>query len=570
MPHLKHRDAVVDLPSGKTLTIGRLPECDLVIPAAIVSRRHAQVVEKNGHWQIVDLGSQHGTFVNRLRVTEKLLEADDQIRIGGDLIVFSDKPAPAPKKKVAGAVAIARADLPPPDPRRAPELTDGSLEMTDPTNAIPPAVVDKRKVDEGTMVKAAISAQGLDLGTLHEESPKKGGGGRSTSQSQLLALVRISDGIHRCPDVASVCRTAVEMAMRATGADRGAMAVRDEAKRDFVQIAQLHRVGPQFVDGEVQVSRTFVREVMRERVAMFAQDTGSDEKLSMAKSIVAMAIRSILGAPLWDGDRILGYLYLDSTGTGRRFSPRDLDLISVIGYQAGAAISRMKLVDKAREAEARRQNYARFLPRDVIRLVEEQGGKVDPSVAQQQTATVLFSDIQGFTSLGEDMEPAALKAFLDDYFERMTEILVDRCGGTLDKYIGDGIMALFGAPFSPKGEQDDALRAVEASVLMREEMDALRKAHPAHGATQIRIGINTGKVTAGFMGSRRRIEYTVIGDAVNVASRLESTSEAGKIQIGESTWVKVKDRYQCVAAGERQVKNRTKPVQCWYVVGPKK
>jgi adenylate cyclase len=563
MPHLKYRD-----PDGETvllelqdreLVLGRLPSCDVIIPSSVVSRKHARIFPREGGWWIADLGSPLGTFVNRIRIQdETVLRAGDQIAIGEQTISFSDRPAatgrtaPAPS---GSSSATAIADLPVTDPF-------GSTDSR-PVPGVAPEVVERQKVEEGPLVRTAMSAQSLDLRDL--AAPARSG--VRSSENELLALVRIADGIHRCPDVQSICRTALEMAMRATGADRGAMAVRDEVARDFVHVAELHASGTELTTAPVMVSRTFVRDVMREKVALFAHDTGADSKLSMAQSVVALEIRSILAAPLWDGDRILGYLYLDSTGKGRLFGPRDLDLISVIGFQTGTAISRLKLADKIREEQTRRTDLARFFSADVIRHIEEEGrqGRLDPALsAHEQVVTVLFSDIQGFTSLGEGLEPGDLKVFLDDYFDRMTEIIVDHCLGTLDKYMGDGIMALFGAPFS-RGEADDARRAVDAAVRMRESVEGLRKDYPQHAKMAIRIGINTGKVIAGMMGSRRRLEYSVVGDAVNVASRLESTCEAGRIQIGDSTWQLVKTDFDCAPAGERQVKNRAQPVRTYWV-----
>jgi len=365
-----------------------------------------------------------------------------------------------------------------------------------------------------------------------------------------------------------VCKTAVEMVMTATRTTRGVLAL---ATPEGVFIPVFQRVNGQRVEtGEVQVSSTFVERMVSKRVALIALDTGLDEALSTARSVVAMNIRSILCTPLWDGEEILGYLYLDNTKIDHRFGKADLDFVSAVAHATASEIGRLRLVERIREEEERRRNLGRFLSPDVIKLIDEEASAgLEPTLsAREQLVTVLFTDIRGFTSLSERMKPAEVKRFLDDYFDRMTEIIIDRYQGTLDKYIGDAIMALFGAPFS-NGSETDARRAVAAAVEMRDTLAGLRKQHPEYADIQIRVGINTGRMIAGMMGSQRRLEYSVIGDSVNVASRLESTAEPGTIQIGQSTHELVKDAFRCKLAGDRRVKNRAQPVRAYWVMQQK-
>lgn len=564
MPHLSYRDEdgqvrAIELRDG--LTIGRLPDCDLVIPTKYVSRRHARVVRNGSEWVLEDLASSGGTFVNRLRATRKVLQDEDEIRIGELRIQFSARP-PAGARPTVKARAVAGRTAP--GALAAPVGFDEDA-VTDASWAAP-EILAEQPVDAGDLMRRTISAREFDLRRLQEadaatkERPRLVERG---SEGSLLALVRISDGIHRCPDLGSVVRTALEMAIRATGADRGCVALRMADGATLAPAVSLVNQRGTLGEGEVRPSRTFVERSMRERLALIAKDTDRDVDLSKARSVVSMDIRSILCVPLWDGEESLGYLYLDTIGTGRRFDARDLDLLCVIGYHAAAAIGRLKLADRIREEEMHRRQLSRFFSADVVRLLESDQ---DLEAAREQVVTVLFSDLQGFTALSEGMPPTELRALLESYFDTMTEILVDRHGGTLDKYIGDGIMALFGAPFS-RGPDEDARAAVAAAVEMRDSLARLRQAVPAYRDLHMRIGVNTGKVLAGMLGSKRRLEYSVVGDAVNVASRLESTCEPDRIQIGEATWNSVKDRFACESAGERQVKNRARAVKCWWVEG---
>jgi len=321
---------------------------------------------------------------------------------------------------------------------------------------------------------------------------------------------------------------------------------------------------------------------VKDRVALIARDTDRDVDLSSARSIVAMDIRSILCAPLVDAgparDRsagpaeVVGFLYLDRIGLGRTFVSRDLDLLCVIGYHAAAAIGRLTLAARIREEELRRQTLSRFFSGDVIRHIEEEAnaGRLDPTVStREMEVTVLFADIVAFTSLSEGVSPPELKRFLDAYYDRMTEIVVDLCGGTLDKYVGDGVMALFGAPFS-RGVDVEARQAVTAALRMRDAVGELRRELPEGRTFEVRFGLNTGRVVAGMMGSRRRLATFTASPSTEYSSRLESTADPGQVLIGEATWELVRDSFECEYAGERQVKNRARPVKCWRVLAAKR
>ena len=145
----------------------------------------------------------------------------------------------------------------------------------------------------------------------------------------------------------------------------------------------------------------------------------------------------------------------------------------------------------------------------------------------------------------------------------MTNIIFE-LDGTLDKYIGDSLMAVFGAPF---GQDNDAERAVSAALKMKEALEAEKKADNKEKDLNIRIGINTGHITAGNIGSPKRMEYTVLGDAVNVASRLESIAEPNQILIGEETYSRVKDKFKTREVGLRKLKGKSQELRIFEVLG---
>lgn len=186
---------------------------------------------------------------------------------------------------------------------------------------------------------------------------------------------------------------------------------------------------------------------------------------------------------------------------------------------------------------------------------------------QRKKLVVFFSDIVGFSSLSEQMEAEAFTDLLNQYLTDMSRIAL-KYGGTIDKFIGDGIMIFFGDPKS-KGTKRDALACVSMAIEMRRHMLKLRKQWAEHGMTaplQIRMGINTGYCTVGNFGTESRMDYTIIGKEVNLASRLESEAEAGEILISHETYALIKDKIICRQRGSAQVKGFRDPVPLYQVV----
>jgi len=182
---------------------------------------------------------------------------------------------------------------------------------------------------------------------------------------------------------------------------------------------------------------------------------------------------------------------------------------------------------------------------------------------ENQTVTILFTDIRGFTRMSEHMEPHAVVELLNEYFTEMTDIIFDS-GGTLDKYLGDGIMALYGAPIA---KPDDPLRATKTAMEMQRSLAALNREWESRGQQPLRmgVGVNTGLVTAGNIGSPKRLDFTVIGDSVNLASRLCSNAAPGQILVSESTFLQLNGRIPARRLDPIRVKGKETPVELYDV-----
>ncbi|MDY0004536.1 MAG: adenylate/guanylate cyclase domain-containing protein [Polyangia bacterium] len=221
-----------------------------------------------------------------------------------------------------------------------------------------------------------------------------------------------------------------------------------------------------------------------------------------------------------------------------------------------------------REREMLKTGFARYVSKDVVDSLLARG--VQPDVhGERREVTILFSDIRNFTSLSERLRPEQVVVLLNEYFERMIEV-VFRNQGTLDKFIGDGLMVLFGCPLE---DPDHAVHAAEAALEMQAELADLRDRWRREGLPEIEIGvgIHTGPAIVGNIGSSKRLEYTAIGDTVNLASRIESATKEMKrsILLSGSTQAAVAERYSTEPLGEIRVKGRDAPVTVFALRGRK-
>ena len=230
-------------------------------------------------------------------------------------------------------------------------------------------------------------------------------------------------------------------------------------------------------------------------------------------------------------------------------------------------VANKALNEKNDQLEALSGKLAKYLSRQVYDSIFE--GKTDVHVqSYRKELTVFFSDIAGFTDLTDRLEAEVVSDVLNRYLSEMAAI-ADGCGGTIDKFIGDGIMIFFGDP-QTRGRQQDAIECVGMALRMKQrtaelndEWGDLVGPDPLH----VRIGVNTGFCTVGNFGSEDRLDYTIVGGAVNAASRLEATAEADQIQISHATYSLIKDHFYCRPIGDIHVKGISHQLRTYEVVG---
>lgn len=260
--------------------------------------------------------------------------------------------------------------------------------------------------------------------------------------------------------------------------------------------------------------------------------------------------------------------------------PLLLDLVSMggLGVYVGAASfnthqqTRLVMLTQARLAQQQRQ--AVELSRKLAKYLSPQvwgslfSGRREARIeTRRKKLTIFFSDIKGFSNMSEEMPLEQLTNMLNTYLSEMTRI-AERHGGTVDKFIGDAVMVFFGDPTS-RGSKEDAIACVSMAIEMQKHMKLLRQRWKREGITQkleIRIGINTGYVTVGNFGTGNRLDYTILGTDVNLASRLESAARPGHILISDATYQLVKERIMCRSMGQIEVKGFNRPIAVHEVV----
>jgi class 3 adenylate cyclase len=238
----------------------------------------------------------------------------------------------------------------------------------------------------------------------------------------------------------------------------------------------------------------------------------------------------------------------------------------VLAMATGVEASMRQQFAAQSQLHASQQLLRRYVPEQVAdAVVSNRAGAIDRH--ERRKLTIFFSDLVGFTDLSEELEPEDLAMVLHDYFTEMSAI-AKRHGGTVDDLVGDAILVLFGAP-ERTDDLDQALRAVRMSVEMQEAMVSLNRRWSSAGIPEnlaVRMGINTGVATVGNFGSAERTKYTALGKQVNIAARIQSQCEPGKVLLGHATWLLVGDVIPCASMGELTLKGLHKPMAAYEVL----
>ena len=384
----------------------------------------------------------------------------------------------------------------------------------------------------------------------------------SLAEAKLRLIQRVSEKLVRIFDPKQLMDEIMSIVIDQSKADRGILCLLDE-NRQPVPIAT-RGLGD---DEQVRFSRSVLKKLLADRAGVVIGQpdlTKSSGGSNMLRSLVDMRVYSTICVPLWTGDNIIGILSLDSTTPGKLFTQEDLELLLAVVHQAAIGIERGRLSQLFENERQVRAYLSKYLDNRIVERISDQQTGEDPLAPAERVVTVLFSDIVSFTKMSEGLQPADLANFMKEYLSVMTEIIFAH-GGTIDKYIGDAVMALFGVPVA---SEDSPAQAVRAALEMRERISDFQIPGKS-GALRVRFGINTGLVVVGNIGSSRRMEYTALGDAVNVASRLQTFARPNEICIDEVTQAKTNGLFNVEEIGTIDVKNRGQGITVFKVLRAK-
>ena len=524
----------------EVITIGRSKDNHIVLFDHTASRRHAKVRKTPDGYLLMDLDSHNGTLVNGSRVTSRILRHNDLVEIGTSVLSFQyeigddDEP-------LAHAV-----------------VEDQDKELQGGHDAFVKLAIryDEKPQDLVASIRSQAPLEEEELLSEVEAEEKE------TSQISLLNLAKsnkilyvlylVTRTLLTTTNQDQLLRTILDLAFQVIDSDFGFIVLRDPKSGNILPKVIKHKREPEKPPGELRLQQAILDKVINEKLSILTSD------------LVVDKVHTSMSVPLWRQEEVIGMIQLESHHSSKAFTKPDLDLLTTICNQMAIVLEQANLMEKVRWEELMRSRLERFHSPEIVDLIisgesEDEGAMLSP---KEKEVTVLFVDIVNFTPLSERLSPKEVSQLLNQFFREMNDIIF-AYRGTLDKYMGDAIMAIFGAPIE---REDDADRAIYAALDMRKALFRMNETMEPDRIFDIRTGINSGRVVAGNLGSPKRMDYTVIGDVVNTASRLEKIAQPNQILIGESTYNAVKAPFHIKKVGKKTVKGKTRAVTVYEVL----
>lgn len=493
----------------KTITLGKLSKNDLQINDSTISRNHCKFIKAKNIYKIIDLNSTNGTFVNGKIINEKILNVGDNIAIGKTILKF----LAAPKKEDYY------------------DLDDQKISMVIPLS-------EELKVEK----EKKLEFNKLNL---------------------LTSLTKLGKNLISSSSIEETFEKVGQLIFELLNPKRLFIFSYDLNHKQLL-LKYSQTIGKSKSE-KVNISKTIAMKAIKEKVAILSSNTKDDNRFNGAESIILYGITSALSIPIWTKNSIYGLIYADATDFEQIFNEKDLEILSILANFTGLSIESINHLNNLNKEKKLRSRLSRYhSPSVVSRIIECQNKNTHELMSYKESeATVLFMDIVNFTSKAESMSPIEVSQFLNNIFTEMTDIIF-KYNGTLDKYIGDAIMAVFGVPFK---YDNHAEFSILAALDMQKKMEEINSNLPRKSKTRIRIGINSGKLISGDFGSPKRFDYTVLGNTVNIASRLESTAaKPDEIIISENTYNLTKNSFEFEYLGKKKMQGISNDIKSYKVI----
>lgn len=518
-----------------------------------ISRRHAKLtVRDDGQCELVDTDSKNGTYVNGLRINSIKLATGDVIALGNYKLLFVQE-----GDRCDGEEPVRPSMESVPDQPTMAFSADSVIELVDAAPALDigkaivrPVEDAMEPIDDDRPIDANKSRKSLhgDAALIDKK------------MQMLSALYQASKALISATSLDDLLEKVMDLAFENLAAQRGVIIMVDEKSGEWIpkkiRYSETAERGVKIV-----LSRSIAGMAMRENKAVLVSDVLLHPKLGAQESVQLLGIKSAMCVPLTHLGSVLGLIYLDTAEESTHFTKDELDMMTALGHHAAIAIRQAQLNERIRTQDEFRRKMARYHSPAVIEKIMEGSG--DALQVQQAVVTVLFADITDFTVFCDKHEPEVVRDMLNEYLSEMTEVIFRR-EGTLDKYIADEVLAVFGVPFP---HTDDPERALLTALEIREAIARLNETKKPDMRFQVKIGVNTGRVLVGDIGCLKRMDYTVLGDPVNVAKRIETAAMPDQILVGESTFSLVNPRgFNLRPARTIRLKGKAEPVMLYELM----
>jgi adenylate cyclase len=522
---------VVDLKPD--LSVGRTEGNDLILNHPSVSRKHAKFELRGENWWIVDLKSTNGVKLNGNLVTEAQVAAGDKLSVGSVIV----------------------------EARALPSVDFNADSMFD----NPSGTVIRRISDFNSEFGLDISELADNKAPITRPPSQPGLREPAVSREKIFqVLVQVAKALLSSEELQQVLTTVMDIIFRYLPVERGLIILFDEEGNPVPKLTK-------FIDGaeqqDIPISRTILKMVAQQQVALMTSNALEDARLLGGKSIAIHGIRSAMCVPLWNRQRVIGAVQVDSPIHIGSFTEEDLDLLTALANFAAVAIERAQLAEKIEEERKIRARMERYhSPAVVDEIVKGSISIENESEVRSTDVSILFADISGFTTVSETKKPEEVAEFLSHFFSFAVESIF-AYGGTLDKFIGDAVMAFFGAPLP---QDDHADRAVLTGLMLQRMVNDwnIERAKTDLPAVKVRVGINSGLAVVGNVGTEKRVDYTVLGAAVNIASRLESgVAKPGQVVISQHTLDRIIGSFDTESLGEFALKGMQQKMPVFAVTG---
>lgn len=521
--------------------VGRENSNTLVLQDPHVSRKHFYIRKSGNDFHLVNLSKSQGTLLNGQAVENTIIKAGDEIRAGETRILFeleeSQGSSVSPQRDPSQNTQPLPASplLPRGETRFGQTLILASEEETEGETPF----LAKKEAGHETMLAGLETDMAEDL------------------RKRFRLLQDLARQLTGQLNLNKLLDFILDRIFEIVPADNGLILLLDEKKQLETKAVRLE--GKEAREkGKLPISNTLIAMSTREKVGILSANTARDSRLSDSESIISFGMKSVLCVPLVFEEEVLGVLHLDTERPDRTFQQDDLELLTILANQAALFIKNSTLHQQMVREEMHRANLERFFSPQIAEKIARNEVELDTG-GKSVEAIVLFSDIRGFTSLCERTSPGDVVRFLNTYFTAMVDIVFEY-GGTLDKYVGDALVAVFGTPLPSENDTLQAARCAEMMLRRLEEMTF------EVGPVKVGIGLHVGPLIHGNIGSEKMLQFTCIGDTVNTAARLCSAAGENQIVISQALKDRLENQARTAELGPMQLKGKKKPLETFELL----